>query len=96
VLPGHWYRLSKSAKGYSVRLRGNEKIIKDWTQSHSYYTVIIVIISKIREKKTMSTLNKSSMEILNNLGLCPEKEEALFQKNCPHCYSEKVKIRVAA
>lgn len=47
----------------------------------------------------MSTLNKSSMELLNNVGLCQEKEErrkrkeeALFQKSCPHCYSEKVKI----
>jgi len=27
-----------------------------------------------------------------NVGLCQEKEEALFQKSCPHCYSEKVKI----
>jgi hypothetical protein len=51
VLPGHWYRLSKSAKGYSVRLRGNEKIIKDWTQFYSYYTIIIVTISKIRKKE---------------------------------------------
>jgi transposase-like protein len=37
----------------------------------------------------MSTLNKSSIDII---GLRQEKEEALFQKNCPHCYSEKVKI----
>jgi len=28
---GHWYRLSKSAKTDSIRLRGNEKIIKDLT-----------------------------------------------------------------
>jgi tetratricopeptide (TPR) repeat protein len=28
-ISGHWYRLSKSAKTHSVRLRGNEKIIKD-------------------------------------------------------------------
>ena len=40
----------------------------------------------------MSTLNKSSMEVLNDVGLCQEKGEALFKKNCPHCYSEKVKI----
>jgi transposase-like protein len=40
----------------------------------------------------MSILKKSSMEILNDVGLCQEKEDALFKKNCPHCYSEKVKI----
>jgi hypothetical protein len=40
----------------------------------------------------MSTLNKSSIDLLNDIGLPQEKEEALFQKNCPHCYSEKVKI----
>ena len=40
----------------------------------------------------MSTLNKSSMEVLNDVGLCQEKREVLFKKNCPHCYSEKVKI----
>ena len=40
----------------------------------------------------MSTLNKSSMEVLNDVGSCQEKGEALFKKNCPHCYSEKVKI----
>ena len=40
----------------------------------------------------MSTLNKSSIDILSDIGLRQEKEEALFQKNCPHCYSEKVKI----
>jgi hypothetical protein len=32
------------------------------------------------------------MEVLNDVGLCQEKGEALFKKNCPHCYSEKVKI----
>jgi hypothetical protein len=32
------------------------------------------------------------MEVLNDVGLCQEKEDALFKKNCPHCYSEKVKI----
>ena len=32
------------------------------------------------------------MEILNDVGLCQEKEDALFKKNCPHCYSENVKI----
>ena len=40
----------------------------------------------------MSTLNKSSIDLLSDIGLPQEKEEALFQKNCPHCYSEKVKI----
>ncbi len=40
----------------------------------------------------MSILKKSSMEVLNDIGLCQEKEYALFKKNCPHCYSEKVKI----
>lgn len=40
----------------------------------------------------MSTLKTSSITILNDVGLCQEKEEALFKKNCPHCYSEKVKI----
>jgi len=40
----------------------------------------------------MSILKKSSIGILNDIGLCQEKEEALFKKNCPHCYSEKVKI----
>ncbi|UXE60304.1 MAG: hypothetical protein KA717_32715 [Woronichinia naegeliana WA131] len=40
----------------------------------------------------MSILKKSSMEILNDVGLCQEKEDALFKKNCPHCYSENVKI----
>ncbi len=28
----------------------------------------------------------------SDIGLRQEKEEALFQKNCPHCYSENVKI----
>jgi hypothetical protein len=51
ILFWHWYRLSKSAKACSVRLRGNEKIIKDWTQFYSYYTIIIVTISKIRKKE---------------------------------------------
>jgi hypothetical protein len=36
----------------------------------------------------MSILKKSSMEILNDVGLCQEKEDALFKNNCPHCYSE--------
>jgi hypothetical protein len=40
----------------------------------------------------MLTLNKSSIEVLNDVGLYQEEEEALFKKNCPHCYSEKVKI----
>ncbi|UXE61237.1 MAG: IS1 family transposase [Woronichinia naegeliana WA131] len=40
----------------------------------------------------MSILKKSSMKILNDVGLCQEKEDALFKKNCPHCYSENVKI----
>ena len=40
----------------------------------------------------MSTLKKNSIEILNDVGLCQEKEAGLFKKNCPHCYSEKVKI----
>ena len=42
----------------------------------------------------MLTLNKSSIEALNDVGLYQEEEEkeALFKKNCPHCYSEKVKI----
>ena len=40
----------------------------------------------------MSILKKSSMEVLNNVGLYQEKEDTLFQKNCPHCYSENVKI----
>jgi hypothetical protein len=35
----------------------------------------------------MSILKKSSMEILNDVGLCQEKEDALFKKNCPHCYT---------
>jgi hypothetical protein len=35
---------------------------------------------------------KNSIEILNDVGLCQEKEAGLFKKNCPHCYSEKVKI----
>ncbi len=32
------------------------------------------------------------METLNDVGLCQEKEDALFKNNCPHCYSENVKI----
>ncbi|MGL5033847.1 MAG: hypothetical protein ACRC6M_08610, partial [Microcystaceae cyanobacterium] len=39
----------------------------------------------------MTTLNKSSIEVLNDVA-CQEKAEALFKANCPHCYSEKVKI----
>ena len=40
----------------------------------------------------MSTLKKNSIEILNDVGLCQDEEAGLFKKNCPHCYSEKVKI----
>jgi hypothetical protein len=32
----------------------------------------------------MSTIKKSPIETLNDVGLCQEKEEALFKKNCPH------------
>ena len=38
----------------------------------------------------MSKFKKSSMEILNDIGLCQEKEDALFMNNCHHCYSENV------
>jgi len=38
----------------------------------------------------MPTLKKGSIDILNDARLCPE--EVLFKKNCPHCYSENVKI----
>jgi transcription elongation factor Elf1 len=40
----------------------------------------------------MTTSKQNSIEVLNELGSCREKEDSLFNNNCPHCYSQKTKI----
>jgi transposase-like protein len=54
--------------------------------------VLLSLYQRKKKLKTMSILKKNSIEILNDVGLCQDKETGLFKKNCPHCYSKKVKI----
>jgi transposase-like protein/IS1 family transposase len=45
-----------------------------------------------KSNKKMTTSKQNPIEVLNEFGTCQEKEGSLFNNNCPHCYSEKVKI----
>jgi hypothetical protein len=41
----------------------------------------------------MSILKKSSMEVLNDVGLCQEKEDALFKKNSGRTHLKIIQIQ---